>query len=113
MRRLPRFIRVIGHKVGVGVIKDLTHDNGDEADAHQFHRAYGVFVPDGPLIWLDKGNGPERMKSTLVHEALHAMLTVAHIEESSDEEELVGKLAPILLDFIRANRSAISYLQES
>ena len=41
------------------------------------------------------------------------MLNTSKLDEVEDEEELVGRLAPVLLDFIRANRGAIAYLQES
>jgi len=113
LRRLPKFIRLLGHKVLVSVVPDLTHDNGDEDDEHRHFRAYGVYDPAGPLIWLDQANRSERMKSTLVHEALHAMLNIAHIDEVQNEEELVSRLGPLVLDFIRANRGTIAYLQES
>lgn len=93
---------------------DLIHDNesGDEDD--RFHRAYGVYDPAGPIIWLDTASGPERMKATLVHESLHALINAAHMAmDPADEEEMVGRLAPIILDFIRVNRGAVAYLQEN
>ena len=109
LRRTPRFVRVLGQRVGIRLIKDLTHeDAGSEPTP-----AYGVFDPAVPIIWLDRPSGSERRKVTLVHECLHAMLSVAHIYGVDNEEELVGRLSPILLDFIRANRSTIMYLQES
>jgi hypothetical protein len=88
----------------------MHNDEGTEDE--NGHRAYGVFDPSQPDIWLDKASGPERTKSTLVHESLHCMLSLAHIEVEH-EEELVSRLSPILLDFLRANRGAIAYLQES
>lgn len=114
-RRLPKFIRVLSTKVTVVAVDNLYHDNGDPEDPHQFHRAYGVYTPQMPVIQLDTLNGRERMKGTLLHEALHAMVDAAHIRglDKEEEEVLVGRLSPILLDFIRSNRAAIAYLQES
>lgn len=110
MRRLPKFVRVAGLKVGLLVLPQLMHDAEDGSHAH---RAYGVYDPGQPIIWLDAASGPERRKTTLVHEVLHAAIDVTGIEMGAEEEELVNRLAPIVFDFIRANRGAIAYLQES
>lgn len=109
MRRLPKFVRVGGLKVGIGKIDGLLHDND-----HDTHRAYGVFDPGQYLIYLDGASSAERTKVTLVHEVLHMVINTARLElDPEDEEKLVGRTAPLLLDFIRANRGAIAYLQES
>ena len=110
MRRQPKFLRILGQRIAVTTVVGLTHE--DEEDDHA-HRAYGVFDPAEPSIAMDKDMGSERRKVTLVHEGLHAMLNTAKLDSVEDEEELVGRLSPILLDFIRANRGAIAYLQES
>jgi Zn-dependent peptidase ImmA (M78 family) len=111
-RRLPKFIRILGHRIGVGVIENLTHANEDPASEDHVHRAYGVYEQALPMIWLDKASGPERTKVTLVHETLHAMLDIARITESSNEEDLVGRLAPVVFSWLRENKAAIAYLQE-
>ena len=109
MRRLPKFVRIMGQRMLITVVPDLVHKGtGDEHD----ERAYGVFYPDDPGIWLDKANGAERTKVTLVHECLHAMLNTSQFYDLP-EEEVVSRMAPLLLDFIRANRGAIAYLQEN
>lgn len=111
MRRLPKFVRVGGLKVGLLRIPQLLHDAEDGTHAH---RAYGVFDPAEPLIWLDSASGPERQKVTLVHEVLHAIMNTARLNYTDDEEEqVVERLAPLVLDFIRANRGAVAYLQEN
>lgn len=108
MRRLPKFIRVLGLKVALGQDWGLSYEDGGHS-----HSAWGLYDGDAPRVWLAKEAGVERVKATLVHEALHAMLSIAHIDEVDGEEELVTRLAPILHDFIRSNRGAIAYLQES
>lgn len=111
MRRLPKFLRIGGLKVGILVEHQLLHEN--PGDDHG-HRAYGVFDPSIPLIWLDKDSGSERQKVTLVHEAMHVFLNTARLGMTPEqEEEFVGRVSPLVLDFIRANRGAIAYLQES
>lgn len=110
MRQTPRFLRILGQRIRILSVVDLLHD---DEDGEHVHRAYGVFDPGDPVIWLDKASGIERRKVTLIHEGLHAMLNTAKIDEVGSEEELVGRLAPVLLDFIRANKGAIAYLQES
>lgn len=109
MRRLPKFVRIAGLKVGVLRVEGLHHEG-----AHDTHRAYGVYDPSQPIIWLDAASGPERTKVTLVHEVTHGLINTARLElDAEDEEKLVGRLAPLILDFIRANRGAVAYLQES
>lgn len=110
MRRLPRQLRVLGQRVPVARITNLMHEG--EQDEHE-HRAYGVFDPEGPMVFLDEGMGSERTKVTLVHEWLHAMLNTSKLDTVETEEELVGRLAPVLLEGIRSNRGVITYLQES
>lgn len=116
-RRLPKSIRVMGTRIGVGVIEQLTipadHEHPvEEGESADPHRAYGVYEGDLPIIWLDKDSGPERTKVTLVHESLHAMLNIARIDSVNGEEELVSRLAPVLFAWLRENKAAVAYLQE-
>ena len=109
MARTPRQVRILSHLVGIAMVADLQHEGEDDEHAH---RAYGVFDPGVPAIYLDKASGDERTKVTLVHEALHAMLNISKLDAVEDEEELVGRLAPVLLDFLRSNKRVVAYLQE-
>lgn len=114
-RRLPKQLRFLGQPMAVEVVDNLMHI-GDAPDGHEGdwvheHAAYGVYTPQVNTIYLDSGNGRNRMKVTLMHEALHAMLDAAHTT-IPHEEEVVGLLAPLMVDFIRANRAATAYIQE-
>ncbi len=114
-RRLPKFIRVLGQRILITLEDEpVIHELSDEGD-HLDSRVYGLFKPEYPGIVLDRATGPERTKVTLVHESLHAMVNTSKFEfkNSDKEEELVGRLAPVLLDFIRSNVGVILYLQES
>ena len=113
MRRLPKFLRIGALRTIVTVEENLHVDGDDPHDVGPV-RAYGVFDPAIPIITLDSANGSERMKHTLVHESLHAMLSSAHVlMDPDDEEAMVGRLTPVLLGFLRSNVGAVLYLQES
>lgn len=113
MRRLPKYIRIMGQKVSVQGTKGLTVPVTDAAGDEHDHNAYGVYLPGYPGIVLDTDFGPERVKVTLVHEVVHAILNAGRLDMGEDEEEFVGRVSPLILDFIRSNRGAIAYLQES
>lgn len=103
-RPVPKFLRLLSAKVPVLRGKDLTHD-GDAC--------YGIYDTDALLIWLEESMTPERTKVTLVHETLHALIGVSNMAAATTEEEAVNRLAPLLLDFLRSNKAAVAYLQES
>jgi hypothetical protein len=115
LRRLPKFLRIGGLKHTVEKVDDLAIESGHGAeDGILYHRAYGTYEP-GPLnISIDPSSSAERIKVTLMHETLHAIINTARLGMvPADEEEFVGRISPLLLDFIRSNRGAILYLQES
>ena len=107
-RRLPKQVRVLGMRIFVETQPELEFEN----EHGEPHKAYGMFFPGYPGIVLNTDNGPERMKYTLVHEVLHAIVNQTNIL-TEDEEALVSRMAPALLDFIRDNKAAVAYLQES
>jgi hypothetical protein len=115
-RRLPKFLRFLGQPYPVEVVEGLKHvaDGHNHPDQEGWvHEAdaYGVMTPQVNTIYLHADNGRNRMKVTLMHEALHGMLDAAH-QAIVEEEDTVGTLAPLLIDFIRNNRAAVAYMQE-
>jgi Zn-dependent peptidase ImmA (M78 family) len=108
-RRLPKVIRLLTQKVEVIAIADLSM--ADAEDETHVHDLYGLFEPQTLRIFLDKDQAADRMRETFAHECIHAMLNVAHME-FEEEEEVVKRLAPVLLAFLRENRGPIAYLQE-
>lgn len=110
-RRLPKVLRFLGQRFEVELVAHLVHDNGDEDHPERIHRAYGVYAPAINTIYLDEGNGRNRQQVTLMHECLHATLDAAHATIPA-EEDVVGLLAPLMVDFIRANHAAVAYTQE-
>jgi hypothetical protein len=101
-------VEVVSHLVHVGEAPDGHPE--PELWQHE-HMAYGVYTPQETTIYLNAENGRNRQKVTLMHESLHAMLDAAHCT-IPHEEDVVGMLAPLLVDFIRANKAATAYMQE-
>ncbi len=106
MRALPRNIRLLGQVIPVVDKLNLEHEGG---------KCHGLYEPGAPRISIDRVDGHERKRATLVHESLHAMFNAAALSAApaDDEEELVSRLAPILLSWIRENRIMVEYLRES
>jgi hypothetical protein len=106
MRALPRSIRLLGQVIPVTSVAGLTHDNED---------CHGLYEPDGPYIRINRADGNERKRATLVHECMHAMFNAGQLSAhpADDEEEMVSRLSPILLSWMRENRLTIEYLLES
>jgi hypothetical protein len=64
-------------------------------------------------VALDPLNAPARQRETLLHEALHCVTEKAGIPDElgpKEEERLVRRLAPLLLDLIRTNPALVAYL---
>jgi len=106
MRALPRSTRVLGQVIPVTSVPGLTH--GDE-------QCHGLYSPEGPSIRINRDDGNERRRSTLMHESLHAMFNAAALSAcpADNEEEMVTRLAPILLSWLRENRLVVEYLKET
>ena len=106
MRQLPRKLVILSQDVPITRVHSLEHEGQD---------CYGMFDPDESCIHLTDGQGRERIRNTLLHESLHAMLEIGWLARSlehDDEERIVANLAPVLLAFIRQNPAVVAYLQE-
>jgi hypothetical protein len=69
----------------------------------------------GLAIALSPDQAQPRKRETLLHEVMHALVEFCGFEDSEGyihvtNEELVNRLAPALLDVIRANRDMAFYL---
>lgn len=106
MKALPRTIRLLGQVISIVSVPNLSHDN---------EGCHGLYEPDLPRISINRGDGNERKRATLTHESLHAMFNAGALSAApaDDEEELVSRLAPILLSWVRENRAVIEYLTET
>ena len=105
MRPTPRSTNVMGKVIPIAQIAKLDHKGDD---------CYGIYDPDYPIISITKEMGHERRCETLLHECLHAIFNATYIGSSlaEHEEEVVQRLAPALLSWLRANRPLIEFLTE-
>lgn len=74
---------------------------------------YGYADNVAMTIYLDPQSGPARSRDTVVHELLHALMDFSGLDKTlgpDDEEEVALRLAPVLLDLLRANRKLVAYL---
>ena len=111
MRMLPRKVTILTQTVPIVRTSGLKVEEKD---------CYGAFSGWGPLIELDadkadKPMGHEKIRSTLLHETLHAMLELGGLcsmFEDEAEESFISRFGPLLLAFVRDNPNVIFYLQE-
>lgn len=65
------------------------------------------------LIVLDPGNAPAMQRQTLTHEVLHCITERSGLTtemSQAEEEKLVRRIAPALLDLLRSNDELVRYL---
>lgn len=100
----PRVVRILGQRIEVKTVanvnKAIGHEGHDDpSQAGNANMAFG-------LVHVSKHQSPDQLADTYLHELLHIMLMfVLH-----DDEQLVMRLAPVLLDFMRSNPRAVEYL---
>lgn len=112
-RSAPKGVTIGGRKFQV----QLNRAPLDEFAIRQGYKdgLFGLTDHTNFTITLNPDNGDGRMKDTLMHELLHALLNLTGLDRllSEDEDEQVAnRLAPALLGFLRdkANRAAVDYL---
>lgn len=75
----------------------------------------GVCWPTNGLIYVEARLRPHAAREVLLHEALHACWVASNLHRTSAaprEEQVVGSLAPILLEVLRNNPALVRYLTE-
>jgi len=118
----PRRTRVLGQTFTVGLVSNLRVPNGEfenpeiNEDAAKLIGVNGVCDSDQQVIWLERHAGHDGQRATFLHEHLHAIFAIAGMRAdlltAETEERVVKCLAPMLLDFLRANPKAIAYMLE-
>lgn len=121
---LPTVTRVLGQRFDIRVVPNLTVPTGnvavDDVHAHEdwVHedtmQVLGACDRDRNVISLDPDTGYDRLRETFLHEHLHAIITKANLHHdllASNEEAVVARLSPILLQFLRDNPKAVEFLQ--
>jgi hypothetical protein len=62
-------------------------------------------------IWIAPDYPAGAKRDTILHETLHAILHVTHLDaDIEDDEAFVRRLTPPLLDLLRSNPELVAYL---
>jgi hypothetical protein len=99
--RRPRVVRIGPHRYAIR----SERIEGDDT--------FGDCSPGACLIRIDPRQTASQRRDTLVHELLHALCSLTGLNEKVDEEDLVLRLSPALLDLLRRNPALVRYLTES
>lgn len=109
---MPRRIKVLGQTFTITKGEGLMVHVHGKAEAEPVE-ILGVMDDTTQAIALEKNQADGRMQITYLHESLHAMFSLAGMQDAVDfdtEERVVGRLAPILLLFLKENPSVYTYL---
>ena len=112
-----RSVRILGQRVSVRLVEHLQNPNL-VAD-HDDHEVLGAWTSMHSLIRLNSNMAPERMRITFMHENIHALMDAGGIDtqlasiNDDLEEELVGRLAPLFVSWLRENPAAVTYIRET
>jgi hypothetical protein len=111
---MPRVVRLMTQRVRIHRVGHI--DIGDMDGHAQGDQAWGVYEGSGPFIVMASGQGGERERHTFLHENLHMMLDLGGLtkmfDDDATEEKFTGRLAPVMLAWLRENPSAVKYLLE-
>lgn len=99
---LPETVQVGPYTFTVNLVDEITS---------AAEEIYGLCRLDLLTITLRDGLAADATAENLVHEWLHALWFAARLPEKL-EEEIVGRLAPGLLDGLRRNPQLLEYLAE-
>ena len=112
--RTPRHVEVLGLRFDVVHYDRTTDITGDYSNG-----LLGQCAPDSNVIRLAHTSagepvGADGFTDTLLHECLHALVAVIRLQDSfkdDDDEAFIKRFSPVLLDFIRRNKSLVAWLQ--
>lgn len=105
----PRTFRLLTQKFKVEFPAELHVDNGDgEIDG-----VIGACDREANRIGVLASLAPDRARETYLHEVLHAVAGMAGLTQTygfDKEEDIVKRMAPILLSALRENPRLVEYL---
>ena len=109
-KRMPRAIRIVGQRYKVQQQANLhVQDHNDEAPTG----VDGLMDTTHQIMMIDPTIGSDRLREVFLHESLHAMVNAAGLHRDileGRDEQVIKRLAPILLDFLKANPQVYTYL---
>lgn len=110
--RLPRSVLVLGQRFKVHHIKNLRLDPAP--GEHAVHLdVLGICDSDEQVICIEQLQADDKKAETFLHENLHAILAMAGLRDEfvgDQEERIVKRMAPIMLDWLRRNPNVYTFL---
>jgi len=103
---LPEQIRVGPHTITI--VSDQADMNRRSVEGK--HDLDGQFDHRKNEIAVHPGQHPDQQAETLLHEILHAVFGFTKLDDLSNDEDVVNRLAPALLDTLRRNPALVMYL---
>lgn len=103
MSQLPAIVTVGPYRY------DIVEDDGRIAD----EGANGKHYPDRLTIVYSTDPHPAKLQEVILHELMHALLTMAGLDQDLDEdhtEAVARRVTPWLLDVLRSNPDLVAYL---
>lgn len=121
---MPLVTRVAGQRFDIRMVPGLKVPTGNVAfeDVHAHEdwvhedmmAVLGACDRDRNVISLDPDTGYDRLRETFLHENLHAIITKANLHHdllATNEEAVVARLSPLLLQWLRDNPTAVEFLR--
>lgn len=100
----PRSFTILGQRYEVHRYAHVQSDEGKSLAADIDHDMHIVRM-------AEHGLAADEQAESLLHEALHGIFRKAGFDtELAEHEELVNRVSPILLQFLRANPRVYTYL---
>lgn len=99
MRKPPRVLRILGQRVEVTTAAHVERE-GD------FEELQGHMDLAGGFMAIGTHQSPDQVADTFLHECLHFMLQLI----GHDDEKMVWRLSPVLMDFMRRNPRAVEFI---
>lgn len=106
----PDKVRVGPHRYRIRYDKDAIDLKATE---HNERRLYGLTEPTAQVIHIDPTLAPDQLRDTVLHEVLHACLSLIGADEQlspGKEERLVRALSPVLLQVLCDNPKLARFL---
>lgn len=94
------------------VVADVNAINAISANSD---RHVGQCDTEKLVITVDPSLAPTQLAETLLHEVLHgafSLIGACDVLTFDEEESVVRRLSPVLLDALRANQKAVLWLME-
>lgn len=104
-RGLPKKLRIGPYDIKIE-ITELNHEDGEQ-------HIWGKWRDSKQLIQLtpEQPNAPFAV-DTMMHEIIHAIFSIHHLDKEDDEERIVSSIASALTQVYRDNRALLAWISK-